>query len=111
MHEIIIRKIKKRKVYSFFKDYVCGADCANMQLISKFNKGFRFLLYVTDIYNNYVWVVSFKDKMGITIVKVFQQIAVESNRKANKIWVDKCSKVFNRTNKSRLYRVIKLKYI
>ena len=38
----IIRKIKKRKVYSSFKDNICGADLADMQSISKFNKGFKF---------------------------------------------------------------------
>ena len=39
----IIRKSKKRKVYSTFKDNIWGADLADMQLISKFNQGFRFL--------------------------------------------------------------------
>ena len=33
---------KKRTVYSGFKDNIWGADLADMQLISKFNKGFRF---------------------------------------------------------------------
>ena len=40
----IIRKFKKRTIYSTFKDNIWGADLADMQLISKFNKGFRFLL-------------------------------------------------------------------
>ena len=30
-----------------------------MQLISKFNKGFRFLLWVIDIFSKYDWVVPF----------------------------------------------------
>ena len=44
LHKPIIRKLKKRKVYSTFKDNIWGADLADMQLIRKFNKGFRFLL-------------------------------------------------------------------
>ena len=44
LHKPIIRKFKKRKIYSGFKDNIWGADLADMQLISKFNKGFRFLL-------------------------------------------------------------------
>ena len=40
----IIRKFKKREVYSVFKDNIWAADLADMQLIKKFNKGFRFLL-------------------------------------------------------------------
>ena len=42
-----------------------------MQLISKFNKGFRFLLCVIDIFSKYVWVVPLKDKKGVSIVDVF----------------------------------------
>ena len=42
-HKPIIRKFNKRKAHSPFADNTWGADLANMQLISKFNKGFRFL--------------------------------------------------------------------
>ena len=42
LHKPIIRKFKKRKVYSSFRDNIWGADLADMQLLSKFNKGFRF---------------------------------------------------------------------
>ena len=66
-----------------------------MQLISKFNKGFRFLLCVIDIFSKYAWVVSLKDKKGITITNAFQKILKESNRKPNKIWVDKGSEFYN----------------
>ena len=60
-----------------------------MQLISKSNKGFRFLLCVIDIYSKYAWVIPLKDKKGISIVNGFQKILKEYNRKPNKIWVDK----------------------
>ena len=43
LHKPIIRKFKKRKVYSSFRDKIWGADLADMQLLSKFNKEFRFL--------------------------------------------------------------------
>ena len=62
-----------------------------MQLISKFNKGFRFLLYVIDIFSKYAWVVPLKDKKRVSIVDAFQKILDDSNRKPNKIWVDKGS--------------------
>ena len=50
LHKPIIRKFKKRKVYSAFKDDIWGVDLADMKLISKFNKGFRFLLCVMYMY-------------------------------------------------------------
>ena len=62
LHQPIIKKFKKRTVYSKFKDNIWGADLADMQLISQFNKRFRFLLCVIDIFSKYDWVVPLKDK-------------------------------------------------
>ena len=62
LHKPIIKKLRKRRVYSAFKDNIWGADLADMQLISKFNKGFIFLLCVIDIFSKYAWVVPLKDK-------------------------------------------------
>ena len=70
-----------------------------MQLISKFNKGFRFLLCVIDIFSKYAWVVPFKNKKGVSIVDAFQKILDKSGRKPNKIWVDKGSKFYNNSFK------------
>ena len=86
---------KKRTVYSGFRDSIWGADLAEIQLISKFNKGFRFLLCVIDIFSKYTWVVSLKDKRGISLVNAFQKILHDSNRKPNKIWVYKGSEFYN----------------
>ena len=49
----LLKKFEKRKVYSSFRDYIWGVDLADMQLLSKFNKGFRFLLCVIDIFSKY----------------------------------------------------------
>ena len=58
----IIKKFGKRKVYAAFKDNIWGADLADMQLLSKYNKGNRFLLFVIDIFSKYAWVVPLEDK-------------------------------------------------
>ena len=70
-----------------------------MQLISKFNKRFRFLLCVIDIFSKYPWVVPLKDKKGVSIANAFQKILDDSNRKPNKIWVDKGSECYNNSVK------------
>ena len=70
-----------------------------MQLITKFNKGFRFLLCVIDIFSKYAWVVPLKDKKGISIVNAFQKIFDKLGCKPNKIWVDKRSKFYNNSFK------------
>ena len=77
-----------------------GADLANMKLISKFNKRFRFLLCVIDIFSKYVWVVPLKDKEDVSVVNAFPKILDNSKRKPNKIWVDKGSEFYNRSMKS-----------
>ena len=53
-----------------------------------------------DISSKYAWVISLKDKKGITITNAFQKFLDESNRKPNKIWADKGSKFYNRSLKS-----------
>ena len=107
LHKPITRKFKKRKVYSGFNDNIWGADLADMQLISKFNKGFRFILCAIDIFSKYASVVPLKDKKGVSIVDAFQKILDDSNRseakskgrKPNKIWVDKGSEFYNNSFK------------
>ena len=66
-----------------------------MQLIRKFNKGFRFLLCLIDIFSKYAWVVPLKVKKGVSIVYAFQKILDNPNRKPNKIWFDKGSEFYN----------------
>ena len=61
-------------MYSAFKDNIWGADLADMQLISKFNQGFRFLICAIDIFSKYAWVVPLKDKTGVSIVDAFLKI-------------------------------------
>ena len=99
LHKPIIKNFKKRAVYSGFKNNIWGADLADMQVISKFNKGFRFLSCVIGIFSKYAWVVSLKDKKGVSIVNAFQKILNDSNRKSNKIWVNKEREFYNRSFK------------
>ena len=86
-------------MYSSFRDNIWGVDLAEMQLLSKFNEGFRFLLCIIGIFSKSSWVIHLKDKKGISIVNAFQKISKESNRKPNKIWVHKGSEFYNNSFK------------
>ena len=66
-----------------------------MQLISKYNKGIRYLSYIIDLFSEYAWVVPLKDKRGVSIVNAFQKILNSSKRKPNKILVDQGSEFYN----------------
>ena len=69
-HKRIIRKF----INSPFRDNIWGVDLANIQLLSKFNEGFRFLLCVIGIFSKYAWVIPLKYKKGKSIVNAFQKI-------------------------------------
>ena len=67
LHKPIIKKSKKRKVCSSFRDFIWGVDLADMQSLSKYNKGIKYLLCAIDIFSKYVWVFSLKDKRGLEL--------------------------------------------
>ena len=79
-------------MYSSFKDNIWGVDLADMQLISKYNKGITYLLCAIDLFSKYSFVVPLKSKKGITIANAFKVIL---KRKPNKIWVDQGSEFYN----------------
>ena len=100
LHEPIIKNFERRKVYSSFKDNIWLVDLADMTLISKFNKGIKYLLFVIDLFSRYSWVVPLKNKKGESIVEGFQSILKKSKRKPNKKWLDHGSEFCNNKFKS-----------
>ena len=46
LHKSVIKRFERRKVYSSFSDNIWGAGLADMQLLSKFNKGIKYLLLI-----------------------------------------------------------------
>ena len=93
LHKPVIRKLKKRKVYSQFKDNIWGVDLADMQSLSRKNKGIKYLLCAIDLYSKYAFVIPLENKKGIT--NGFNKIIKQSNRKPNKIWIDQGGEFYN----------------
>ena len=71
-----------------------------MQLISKYNKGIRYILCVIDLFSRYASVIPLKNKKGESIAEEFEKILDDRNRKPNKIWVDHVSEFYNNKFKS-----------
>ena len=99
LHKPIIRKFKKRKVYSSFRDNIWGVDLADMQTLSRYNKGIKYLLCTIDLFSKYAWIIPLKDKKGTSTVNAFKKILSDSNRKPNKIWVHHGSEFYNNSFK------------
>ena len=95
LHKPAIKNFEKRKIYSQFKDNIWGVDLADMQSLSRKNKGIKYLLCVIDLYSKYAFVIPLKDKKGTRIVNGFNKIIKQSNRKPNKIWVDQGGEFYN----------------
>ena len=92
LYKPIIKKFKKRKVYSSFTGNIWGTDLADMQLISKYN-------CVIDIFSKYAWFVPLKIKKGVIVVNAFQSTLNDSGRKPNKIRVDQRSEFYHKSFK------------
>ena len=70
-----------RKVYSSFKDNILGVDLADMQSLSRYNKGFKYLLCAIDLLSKHAWVIPIKDKKGTSLVNAFKKLISKGQRK------------------------------
>ena len=83
----LLENFKKEKCILHLDTYFWGVDLADMQSISKINKGTKYLLCAIDLFSKYAWVIPLKDKKG-TIVNAFKEI-ISKGRKPNKMWLIK----------------------
>ena len=94
----LLKKFKKRNFHSSFRDNIWGVGLADMQSLSKYNKGIKYLLCATDLFSKYDWVVPSKDQKRNSIVIAFQKI-ISEERKPIKTWFDHSSEFYNNSFK------------
>ena len=99
LHKPIKRKFEKRRVLSHGVDEIWSADLVFMEKLSKWNKGYKYILTVIDVFSKFAWVLPLKDKKSISITNAFKSIVKNSNRKPQFLWVDKGSEFYNKTFK------------
>ena len=99
LHKPIRRKFKTRKVIVNHIDEIWSADLVFMDKLSNWNKGFKYLLTVIDVFSKFAWVVPLKDKKGSSITTAFADIIKTYKRKPEYLWVDKGSEFYNKTFK------------
>ena len=96
LHKQVTKKFRRRKVYARFKDNIWAADLAEMESMSWKNKNVKYLLCVINVFTKHVWNKPLKDKKGKTVLNAFLEIVNESNRKANKLWIDQGREFYNK---------------
>ena len=84
----------------FSKDEIWSADLVDMQAFSSFNKGFKYILTVIDVFSKYAWAVPIKDKSAASVTKALEKII--SDRILKKLWVDEGKEFCNATFKKLL---------
>ena len=95
LHKPIKRNFTRRRVITHHSDEIWCSDLVEMQQFSKWNKGFRYLLMVLDVFSKYGWIVPLKDKKGETVADALKNILKEG-RKPQYLWTDKGKEYYNK---------------
>ena len=95
LHTPIKRNFTRRHVIVNHIDEILAADLVEMQRLSKWNKGYRQLLMVIDVFSKYGWIVLLKDKKGESVMNAFKTIFKEG-RRPQYLWVDKGKEFYNK---------------
>ena len=104
LHKPARRRYKRSRVIVSGINAQFQADLADVQNLSRYNKGYKYLLTCIDVFSKYAWTVPLKTKTGQELVKAFQTI-LSSGRKPNKLQTDQGKEFV--TNIFRNFYVIK----
>ena len=100
LHKPIRRNFPKRRVIVHNVDDIWCSDLVDMQKLSKWNKGYKYLLMVLDLFSKYGWIVPLKTKTGLEVSKAFESIFRQV--KPKRLWVDKGKEYYNKNVKDLL---------
>ena len=95
LHKPVIKKFLRSKIYARFKDNIWNANLVEVGLLSSFNRGFKSLLRVIDIFTKYVWVMPLYNKISKTFLDNFIEIVKERKCKPNKLWTEWGKEFYN----------------
>ena len=94
LHKPIKRNFTKRRVISHNVDDIWCSDLVDMQKLSKWNRGYKYLLMVLDLFSKYGWIVPLKTKTGLEVAKAFESLFFSNKPKM--LWVDKGKEYYNK---------------
>ena len=101
LNKPIKRNFTRRRVITTGSDKIWCSDLVEMQQFSKWNKGYRYLLMVLDLFSKYGWIVPLKDMKGETVTEAFKTIFKEGC-KPQYLWTDKGKEYYNKNMKELL---------
>ena len=95
LHKPIRRKFQKRLVFAKAVDDIWAADLVEMQSLSKYNNGFKYILMIIDVFSKYGWVMPLKTKSGIDVANALR-ILFKDNKPPAMLWTDKGREFYNK---------------
>ena len=95
LHKPIKRNFTRRRVMVYHIDDIWCSDLVEMQQFSKWNKDYRYLLMVLDVFSKYGWIIPLKDKKGETVSEAFKT-TLKEGRNPEYLWVDKGREYYNK---------------
>ena len=95
LHRPALKHFKRNKVTVFGQNSQWQADLVDVQVLSRWNKRFKYLLTCIDVFSKVAWVIPIKDKKGTTLVAAFKKI-FRSNQKPIALQTDKGTEFTNR---------------
>ena len=101
LHKPIRKKFKKRRVYVKGVDKIWAADLVDMQVFSRYNKGYKYILMIIDVFSKYGWAIPLKTKTGLEVSKAFSNLWL-SSKPPERLWVDKGKEFYNSSMKELL---------
>ncbi|GFY22174.1 putative uncharacterized transposon-derived protein F54H12.3 [Trichonephila clavipes] len=101
LHFPVRYKFQRRKTIAYGVNELWQSDLVDLQKISRFNRGYRYLLTIIDVMSRYLRAFPIKDKKAGTIAKVFHKVFKEVRPK--NIQTDKGKEFYNKTV-SRLFK-------
>ena len=88
IHKPVTKIFKRRRLYTRLNHNNWAGDLDQMRLLSSKNKNVKYFLCSIDVFTKYTWIISWKDKKSKTVLNVFIERVIESNRKPDKLWSD-----------------------
>ena len=97
LHKPIRHKFPKRMVFSKTIDDIWAADLVEMIPFAKYNKGYKYLLMIIDVFSKYAWIFPLKTKTSAEVTAAFKKVFKSSNRIPAKLWTDDGKEFKNKT--------------
>lgn len=97
LHKPVRRNFKRSHVIVRAIDEQWSADLVDLQKLSKYNKGMKYLLTIVDVFSKYGFAYPLKSKSGPTLTEAFKTIFTKSKRKPLRLQTDKGTEFLNST--------------